>query len=328
MEDVPIFVDPSSNRFIDRLRLFIRSRNMAYATEKTYVSWSLRFIRFHNRKHPQDMGDTEIEAYLNHLAVERHCSKSTQRTALNSIIFLFKKFMQREDIGQLKYISSSKTPAIPTVFTHNEAISVIDNVTGIYKLMIEFVYGSGLRISELIRLRVKDIDFGMNQTIVRNGKGDKDRITLLPKKLIDRLKDQIKVVEVQHKQDLSDGYGEVYMPNALDRKNKNAAKELAWQYLFPSGRISKDPRSGSYRRHHIEKSILGKHVYKAIREASINKKASTHTFRHAFATQLLLNGYDIRTVQELLGHSDVATTEIYTHVIKQGKAGVVSPLDY
>jgi len=194
MEDVPIFVDPSSTRFIDRLRICIRSRNLAYATEKTYVSWALRFIRFHNKQHPKDMGETEIEAYLNHLSVERHCSQSTQRTALNSIIFLFKKFMQREDIGKLKYVGSAKKPMIPTVFTHAEAISVIAKMNGTYKLMAEFVYGSGLRISEIIRLRVKDIDFGMNQTIVRNGKGNKDRITLLPKKLIERLKDQLKIV--------------------------------------------------------------------------------------------------------------------------------------
>jgi integron integrase len=327
MEDVPIFVEPSSTRFVDRLRIFIRSQNKAYATEKTYVSWVLRFIRFHNKQHPEKMGDTEIEAFLTHLSVERHCSQSTQRTALNSIIFLFKQFMQREDIGQLKYIGSKKKPVIPTVFTHDEAISVISKVSDIYKLMLELVYGSGLRVSELIRLRVKDIDYGMNQIIVRDGKGNRDRITLLPKKLIERLKDQTKVVEIRHKQDLLDGYGEVYMPNALNRKYKNAAKELTWQYVFPSGRISRDPRSGIYRRHHLEKSVIGRHVYKAIREAKIYKKASTHTFRHTFATQLLLNGYDIRTVQELLGHADVATTEIYTHVIKQGKAGIISPID-
>ena len=328
MEDIPIHIAHDSERFIDRLRLFIRARNLAYATEKTYVTWILQFIRFHKMRHPKEMGESEIESFLSYLAVQRFCSKSTQRTALNAIIFLFKRFMQKEDLGDLRYVNSKKHRQIPTVFTHEEALEVISHLTGKYKLMVRFMYGTGLRISELIRLRVKDIDFGMKQTIVRNGKGDKDRITLLPEKLIEQVQEQIKLVEILHKQDLDDGFGRVYLPNALERKYKNANIELKWQYLFPSGSITLDPRSNIRRRHHLNKSVLAKHVSKAIKKSRINKKASSHTFRHTFATQLLLKGYDIRTLQQLLGHSDVSTTEIYTHVIKQGNAGVKSPIDF
>lgn len=327
MDDIPFHIDHSSERFIDRLRLFIRARNLAYATEKTYVSWVVRFIRFHHMKHPAEMGEGEIESFLNYLVLQCYCSKSTQRTALNALIFLFIKFLQRDDIGTLNYKSSKRHPRIPVVFTHEEAMCVINNLDGKHRLMAYLMYGTGLRISELIRLRVKDIDFGMNQIIVRNGKGGKDRITLLPEKLKAQLNDQINEVALLHKQDLRDGYGEVYLPNPLCRKYKNAPTELKWQYLFPSQVISTDPRSGKKRRHHINKATLSRQISIAIKDSNINKKASSHTFRHTFATQLLLNGYDIRTVQVLLGHSDVATTEIYTHVIKQGNAGVKSPID-
>lgn len=328
MEDIPIHVNHKSIRFMDQLRLFIRSRNLAYATEQTYVSWILRYIRYHNKKHPKDMGQNEIEAFLNYLVLQRYCSKSTQRTALNAIMFLYNKFLNRNDIGQLNYKSSKRHPRIPVVFTHEEAIKIINQLNGKHKLMTRLMYGSGLRISELIRLRVKDIDFGMSQIIIRNGKGDKDRITLLPERLIDALKDQIIMVDLIHKQDLMDGYGEVYLPNALSVKYQNAPKELKWQFLFPSHCMSIDPRSGKKRRHHINKTTLTKQVATAIKASGIHKKASSHTFRHTFATQLLLNGSDIRTVQELLGHSDVSTTEIYTHVIKQGNAGIKSPIDF
>ncbi|PCI63737.1 MAG: recombinase XerD [Gammaproteobacteria bacterium] len=328
MNDIPVYIAHSSDRFIDRLRLFIRSRNLAYATEKTYVSWVLRFIRFHDKKHPKEMGEKEIEDFLNYLVLQRYCSKSTQRTALNALIFLFSKFLQREDLGKLNFKTSKRNRRIPTVFTHEEALSVIDNLNSNHKLMTKLMYGTGLRISELIRLRIKDIDFGMNQTIVRNGKGDKDRITLLPERLKEQLKDQIISVSILHKQDLGNGHGEVYLPNALSRKYQNAAIELKWQYLFPSHVISTDPRSGEKRRHHINKATLSRQIMLAIRKSEINKKASSHTFRHTFATQLLIKGSDIRTVQQLLGHSDVSTTEIYTHVIKQGNAGVKSPIDF
>jgi len=328
MDDIPLHIDHLSERFIDKFRLFIRSRNLAYATEKTYVGWVLQFIRFHKMKHPNEMGEKEIESFLSYLVVQRHCSKSTQCTALNALIFLFKRFLNRKDLGKLNYISSKRHRKIPTVFTHQEAISVIDHLRGKPKLMVQLMYGTGVRISELIRLRIKDIDFGMSQTIIMDGKGGKDRITLLPERLISQLKNQITAVSALHKLDLQDGFGEVYLPNALNRKYINAPKELKWQYLFPANNISTDPRSGIKRRHHINKTTLGKHVSLAIRKSEINKKASSHTFRHTFATQLLLKGYDIRTVQQLLGHSNVSTTEIYTHVIKQGNAGVKSPIDF
>ncbi len=328
MEDVPVQIDPNSTRFIDRLRMFIRTKNLAYATEKTYVTWAVQFIRFHKMKHPDEMGEAEIEMFLNHLVLRRNCSKSTQRTALNALIFMFKKFLQREDIGKLNYRPSTKHRHIPTVFTHQEAIKVIDLIKGDYNLMVKLMYGSGLRISELVRLRIKDIDFGMKQIIVRDGKGGKDRITLLPESLIQAIKDRIEATRLLHQKDLDDGYGEVYMPNALSRKYPYAAKELSWQYLFPSHLISRDPRGGKFMRHHINKSTLARVVTLAIRKAGINKKASSHTFRHTFATQLLTKGSDIRTVQQLLGHSDVSTTEIYTHVIKQANGGVKSPIDF
>jgi len=328
MEDIPIHVNHKSTRFIDQIRLFIRSRNLAYATEQTYVSWILRYIRYHNKKHPAEMGQPEIEAFLNYLVLQRYCSKSTQRTALNAIMFLYSKFLQRDDIGKLNFKASKRHPRIPVVFTHDEALKVIGFLNGKHKLMVKLMYGSGLRISELTRLRVKDIDFGMKQIIIRNGKGDKDRITLLPESLIDELKIQINFVALTHRQDISDGYGEVYLPNALSLKYQNAPKELKWQYLFPSHLLSIDPRSGKKRRHHINKATLTKQVAAAISQSGILKKASSHTFRHTFATQLLQKGYCIRTLQQLLGHSDVSTTEIYTHVIKQGNGGVKSPIDF
>lgn len=327
MEDIPIRIKHNSPRFIDQFRLFIRSRNLAYTTEKTYVHWVVRFIRFHRYKHPAKMNNRDIETFLSDLAVNKYCSVSTQRTALNALVFLFKKFLQREDLGTLIFSNSKKNRRIPTVFTHEEALQVISQLQGLYKLMAEYMYGAGLRISEIVRLRVKDIDFGMNQTIVRSGKGNKDRITLLPFRLKEKLMAQINMVELIHQKDLSEGYGEVFLPNALEKKFKGANKQLKWQYLFPSSRISQDPRSGVSRRHHLDQSVVAKNIAKAIKLSNINKKASSHTFRHTFATQLLLKGYDIRTIQDLLGHADVSTTEIYTHVIKHGKAGVRSPID-
>ncbi len=327
MRDIPLAINPKSHRFIDQLRMFIRAQNLAYSTEKTYIGWILDFIRFQNLKHPNDMGREEIEQYLNFLSVQRHCTKSTQRTALNALVFVFSKFLKRGDLGRFDYISAKRPPKIPTVFSHHEALLVINHLEGKFKLMAQLMYGTGLRISELLRLRIKDIDFEMNNIVVRSGKGGKDRITLLPSVLKKTLKDQIDLVAALHKQDLNDGYGEVYLPNALAKKYPSAPRQLAWQFLFPSGSISEDPRSGIKRRHHLDQSVLAKKIRSAIRMSNIHKKASSHTFRHSFATRLLENNYCIRTVQELMGHSDVTTTEIYTHVTKQGKAGVKSPVD-
>lgn len=326
MEDIPITVNPDSSGFCDQLRLFIRSENKAYTTEKTYVTWAWRFICFHNRRSPRQMGAFEIEQFLTHLAVDRFASVNTQKTALNAITYIYRRFLKIE-LKELSYEFSQRPRQIPVVFSHKEATAVIEYLSGTYKLLAQLMYGSGLRISECTRLRIKDIDFDMNTVHVRNSKGNKDRVTLLPHSLLQDLYNQIEFVKAQHNLDLKNGIGEVYMPYALVKKFPKDAKRLTWQYLFPAANISVDPRNNVRRRHHVMASSVQKEVKKAILAASIHKKAGCHTFRHSFATRLLERGYDIRTIQELMGHSDVATTEIYTHVIKQGGRGVKSPID-
>lgn len=326
MEDIPIAIPSDSSGFCDQLRLFIRSENKAYATEQTYVGWVWRFICFHNRRHPRNMGAIEIEQFLTHLAVELNASVNTQKTALNAISYIYRRFLKIE-LRELSYEFSQRPRQIPVVFSHAEASAVIEQLSGTYKLQAQLMYGSGLRISECTKLRIKDIDFDMNSLLVRNSKGNKDRVTLLPRSLLVDLRSQIDFVKAQHILDLNKGLGEVYMPYALAKKFPNDAKRLAWQYLFPAANISTDPRNNIRRRHHVMASSTQKEVKKAIIVADIHKKAGCHTFRHSFATRLLERGYDIRTIQELMGHSDVSTTEIYTHVIKQGGRGVKSPID-
>jgi integron integrase len=327
MDDIPVAVSAQSPRFTDRLRIFIRKKNLSFSTEKTYISWIVRYIRFHKMKHPQDMGAVEVEAFLNHLSLVRHSSKSTQRTALNAIVFLYDRFLD-QPLGKLSFSFARRAQRLPEVFSQNEVQEVFLLLNEPYKLMAELMYGSGLRINELLRLRIKDIDFEMNQIIVRRGKGNKDRATLLPTKTISRIHLQIEKVQGFHQIDLLNNHGEVYMPNALSKKYPYAAKSLNWQFLFPSNNVAKDPRSGKTRRHHLHASSVQRQVKNAIRNSSIQKFSSCHTFRHSFATHLLENGYDIRTVQELLGHSDVATTQIYTHVMRKGANAVRSPLDF
>jgi len=327
MDDVPVSVNHLSTRFIDQLRLFIRSRNMAYATEKTYICWILRFIRFHNKRHPRAMGRREIESFLNYLSIEARCRNSTQRTALNSLVFLYKTFLKRTDLDNLNIIASSKSRRVPVVFSQNEALKVISNLSAPCKLMAQLMYGSGLRISEVVSLRVKDIEFELKHIRVIGGKGDKDRLAFLPASLIGELQDQIDLVSIQHKRDLADGNGYVYCTGALSRRLGASSKSFSMQFLFPSPRLFYDESMGELFRHHIEKSYLSKRVKQAIKLSHLNKQASCHTFRHSFATQLLHDGNDIRTVQELLGHADVQTTMIYTHVINNPSMPVVSPLD-
>ncbi len=326
MDDIPIPLPAKPTRFIDRYRHFIRLQNKAYKTEKTYVQWAKRYIYFHNKRHPEEMGADEIEQFLDHLSTQGNVAKNTQKTALNALVFLYAKFLGI-DLRDLKYQYASTPTRIPVVFSHSEAESVIANLNSPYSFMAQIMYGSGLRISECLRLRVNDIDFGMNVITVRRGKGDKDRVTLLPQKLITRFHQQITSVEFIHQRDMEDGVGEVYLPYALERKYPNAATDLGWQYLFPAQNLATDPRSGKKRRHHIMESSLQKAIKKAIIRSNIRKKSGSHTFRHSFATRLLENGYDIRTIQELLGHADVKTTEIYTHVVKHGGMGVRSPID-
>lgn len=326
MQDVRRPLPATPVRFLDQFRALIRAQNKAFKTEKTYVQWVKAFIYFHNKRHPKDMGVVEIEQFLEHLAVQENASRNTQKTALNALVFLYKQFFGLAEI-KLSFQYAKQPQAIPVVFSHDEAMSVIAQLPAAYSLHAGLMYGAGLRISECGRLRVQDVDFSMNTLIVRRGKGDKDRVTMLPASLINALKDQISLVKLIHQRDISDGGGEVYLPNLLAKKYPSAARELAWQYLFPAKELSVDPRTGIRRRHHIMDSTVQRAVKNAIRAAGIHKKAGSHTFRHSFATRLLEQGYDIRTIQELLGHADVATTEIYTHVVKQGGKGVRSPID-
>jgi len=326
MDDVPVPVSPASKRFIDQLRLFMRTRHMAWATEKTYVLWTRRYIRFHQKRHPADMGAEEIEAYLNYLSVEANVAPGTQAIALNALMFLYRQFLQK-DVGKLNYQPAKQKKRVPVVFSHEEALRVIDGLKGSYWLMAMLMYGCGLRVQECLRLRVKDIDFDMKELVVRDGKGGKDRRTVLPEKVMPSLREQIEKVKLLHQQDVRAGYGEVYMPHALSKKYPKAARELAWQFLFPSQVIATDPQSGVLRRHHAHPRSIQKALKKSLQEKAIHKFATCHTFRHSFATRLLEKGYDLRTIQELLGHSDISTTEIYTHVLNKGGRGVVSPVD-
>jgi integron integrase len=326
MDDVPIAIPAHPTRFLDQLRAFIRSQNKAWSTEKTYLHWIRKFILFHGKQHPTTMGAAEVEAFLSHLAVNCHASPATQATALNALVFLYAQFLSIE-LGQLSFDHSKRNRKVPVVFSAREATEVIAKLKGSYALMASLMYGCGLRVSECTRLRIKDIDFGMQQIIVQQGKGNKDRRTVLPSSLATLLREQIARVELLHQHDLLNGHGAVYLPYALARKYPKAATSLEWQFLFPSAVISTDPRALVERRHHLHQRSIQKAVKKAIGDAGIRKHANCHTFRHSFATRLLERGYDIRTIQELLGHSDVATTEIYTHVLNKGGLGVISPID-
>ncbi|MEJ2637315.1 MAG: integron integrase [Calditrichia bacterium] len=310
-----------------QMREAIRVRHYSIRTEEAYINWVGRYVRFHRGRHPGEMGEREINQFLTHLAVRENVAASTQNQALCALIFLYKEVLQRE-IGELEEIVWAKKPKrLPVVLTRGEAQLIIEQLSGEYRLIALLLYGSGLRLIECLRLRVKDIDFDYNQIVVRDGKGEKDRITLLPERVKNNLRDHLTRVKKLHESDRKDGYGRVYLPYALEKKYPNADREWGWQYVFPASQISQDPRSGLKRRHHLHESIVQRVVHHAIKKAGIVKPAGCHTFRHSFATHLLENGYDIRTVQELLGHNDVKTTMIYTHVLKQGGLGVKSPLD-
>ncbi len=326
MEDIPIKIPENPAKFMDKFRFFIRARGMAYKTEQTYVNWVLAYIKFHNKQHPIDLNESHVEKFLNDLAVNQNLAPNTQRTALNAILFLYKTFLEIE-LKPLRFKYSKKAQRLPVVFSNEEASKVISHLEHPYKLMAQLMFGAGLRVSECLRLRVKDIDFDMNVLLVRDGKGGKDRSTVIPKSIMSDLRLQIEFVSTLHKRDLSQGFGEVYLPYQLEKKYPSASTSLAWQYIFPAPSLSVDPRSNKKRRHHLMDRIVQINVKKAVKAAGIEKNASCHTFRHSFATSLLRQGYDIRTIQELLGHSRVETTEIYTHVIKQGANEVISPVD-
>ncbi|MDJ0572972.1 MAG: integron integrase [Pleurocapsa sp. MO_192.B19] len=314
-------------KLLSQVRDAIRLKHYSYQTEKTYVHWIKRYIFFHNKQHPKDMGGKEIEAFLTDLAVNQKVAASTQNQALHAILFLYKEVLRQELDLKVNAVRAKKTKYLPTVLTKEEVVAIIQQLSGVHQLLIKLLYGTGLRLSEGLNLRVKDVDFAQQQIIVRDTKGNESRVTMLPESIAEELKIHLQSVKIIHQQDLQKGYGSVYLPFALERKYPRAKYDWIWQFVFPSVSISKDPRSGEVRRHHLHESSLQKALKQAVRKAGIQKKVGCHTFRHSFATHLLQNGYDIRTVQELLGHKDVKTTMIYTHVLNRGGRGVRSPLD-
>ena len=314
-------------RLLDRVREVLRRKHYSYRTEQAYIHWIKRYILFHNKRHPKEMGGPEIEAFLTHLAVEENVAASTQNQALSALLFLYREVLRREIDVPIEAVRAKKPKRLPTVLTREEVRRVFAHLSGVHLLMAQLLYGSGLRLMECLRLRVKDVEFARHQIVVRDGKGHKDRITVLPEVIVEPLRRHLQRVQDIHKRDLARGFGAVHLPNALARKYPNAEREWAWQWVFPSTRLSVDPRSGVVRRHHADPSGLQKAVRRAARAAGISKRVTPHTFRHSFATHLLEAGYDIRTVQELLGHKDVKTTMIYTHVMQRGPYAVRSPLD-
>jgi len=318
---------PPPPKLLDQVVARLRVKHYSLRTEKTYVDWIKRYIWFHGKRHPQEMGAPEVEAFLSHLAVERTVSASTQNQAKSALLFLYKEVLQIE-LPWLDKVTQAKAPKrLPVVMTREEVQSVLVRMDGTVWLIASLLYGSGLRIMECLRLRVKDVDFARCEILVREGKGFKDRVTMLPSTLVQPLKQHLERAKVLHDEDLAKGFGEVFMPMALEKKYPGAGKSWGWQYVFPSRNFSTDPRSGVVRRHHADEKAIQRSMKKAVAAAGITKLATPHTFRHSFATHLLQSGYDIRTVQELLGHSDVSTTMIYTHVLNKGGKGVVSPLD-
>lgn len=318
---------PQQPRLLDLVREQIRVRHYSIRTEVAYITWIKQFIHFNNLKHPSIMGAPDIQRFLSHLAINRHVSASTQNQALCALIFLYRKVLNIE-LDELSDIVRAKRPVrVPTVFTRKQAQLVISHLDGTLKLMAQLLYGSGLRLLECARLRVKDVNFDYKQIIIRSGKGNKDRVTILPDFIFELLKTHLHDIKLLHNVYLSKGVGTVHMPFALNKKYPNANTEWAWQYVFPAANLSTDPRSGTKQRHHISEQRLQRAVKRAIVASGIHLQASCHTFRHSFATHLLESGYDIRTVQELLGHKDIRTTQIYTHVLNKPGLCVNSPLD-
>lgn len=312
---------------LGRVRDAVRRRHYSYRTEKAYLQWIRRFILFHGKRHPGEMGEAEVAAFLTHLAVERRVAAATQNQALNAILFLYKRVLERE-IGLIGGVTRAKGASrLPVVLTPEEVLSVLQRLEGRDWLMGSLMYGGGLRVMECVRLRVKDVDFGFQQILIRDGKGRKDRAVPLPRAVVSALREQLCEVRRMHGNDLADGFGQVSLPGALARKYPNAAGEWGWQYVFPASRRARDPYSGAWKRHHLDESVIQRAIRQAVRGAGIVKPVSCHTLRHSFATHLLAAGHDIRTIQELLGHRDVRTTMIYTHVLGKGGRGVGSPLD-
>ena len=320
-------MEPKPKKLLEQVSDSIQRKQYSRKTEQAYVNWIRRYILFHNKTHPKDMGVVEVEKYLTHLAAERQVAASTQNQALSAILFLYKEVLKTPLTTSFQFIGAKKPKRLPVVLTKGEVQQVLSRLAGEYHIIAQLLYGSGLRVAEVVRLRVQSIDFEQRQILVRDGKGAQDRITMLPEIVVARLKQHLATVEDLHQDDLRNGYGRVFLPNALARKYPNAEREWIWQYVFPSKRISASWVDGIMRRHHISPSTVQKAVRRASSTAKINKHVTPHTFRHSFATHLLEAGYDIRTVQELLGHKNVKTTMIYTHVLNRGPKAVRSPLD-
>jgi integron integrase len=315
------------SKLLDQTRAVLRTRHYSYRTEQAYIDWIVKYIRFHNIRHPAEMGATEIEAFLTHLAVEKSVAASTQNQALSALLFLYREVLKMDLPWLDKFTPAKKASRVPVVLTKEEVKLILSELKGTNWLIANLLYGSGLRLMEALRLRVKDLDFGFRQIIVRDGKGAKDRFTILPSILIEPIRKQLESAKNLHDEDLRRGLGRVEMPFALARKYPNAETEWAWQYVFPSKSLSKNPRTGAPGRHHVSPASLQKPFKEILRKSRIAKNASPHTLRHSFATHLLQDGYDIRTVQELLGHKELSTTMIYTHVLHQHRLGVRSPLE-
>ena len=323
----PDSVAPQQPRLLDKMRDKIRVKHYSIRTEQTYLDWVRRYIRFHGLRHPRELGAEAVEAFLTHLAVKRNVAASTQNQAKSALLFLYKEVLGAE-LPWLDGVESAKqSKRLPVVLSQSEATQLLARMSGTAGLIARLLYGSGLRLMEGVRLRVKDLDLDRCEILVRDGKGAKDRVTVLPQRLMEPLAAQLAVTDALHKRDRSEGFGAVYLPHALERKYPNAPREWAWQYVFPAERLSVDPRSGVRRRHHFDEQLVQRAMRDALRAAGIPKPATPHSLRHSVATHLLESGYDIRTVQELLGHADVRTTMIYTHVLNRGGRGVVSPLD-
>jgi integron integrase len=318
---------PETPRLLDRVRDKIRLKHYSLRTEQAYVDWIRRYILHHGKRHPSDMGAAEVEAFLTHLAAVREVAAATQNQAKSALLFLYKEVLGIEP-PWLEHVEKAKAPRrLPVVLTREEVAVVLQQLQGVHALVGNLLYGTGMRIMEGVRLRVKDVEFARRLIIVRDGKGQKDRVAMLPDRVVSPLQTQLARARAVHERDVAAGFGRVWLPYALARKYPNASREWGWQYVFPTSQRALDPRTGEARRHHLSDQAFQRAMRQAVRDARLPKPATPHTLRHSFATHLLESGYDIRTVQELLGHSEVSTTMIYTHVLNRGGLGVVSPLD-
>jgi integron integrase len=314
-------------KLLDQVRDAVRLKHYSYRTEQSYVGWIRRYILFHGKKHPQEMGYAEVEAFLTSLAVEGNVSASTQNQALSALLFLYRHVLHQEFEQPLNAVRAKRSRYLPTVLSRDEVRATLGQVSGVHGLVLKVLYGSGLRLREGLSLRVKDLDFSQRQILVRDTKGGESRVTMLPGSLIEPLQVHLEEVRRWHQRDLEQGYGSVYLPFALERKYLGANRAWIWQFVFPSPTRSRDPRSEAVCRHHLHETGVQRMLKQATRAANVKKRVGCHALRHSFATHLLEDGYDIRTVQELLGHKDVKTTMIYTHVLNRGGRGVRSPLD-